>query len=268
MMFFSRDKSRAHGGRWCARAVAFALLALLAVVFLPVLSGARAADVAERGILGFSGDGRFFAFMEFGVQDGSGAPYGAVFIIDLERDRFVPGTPVRVAYGEEVVPLSRALLELKRRAAPMLARLGIILPGRVLATNAAAEAGGDMRELAFFAHPALRRERDIVRYRVRAVSMRRQNPDCARLALPPERGLRLERFDGARWRIVHEDARVPRSRGCPSRYELADVIAGPDIDMPRWHVLLVRYFRPGFEGADGRYLAIPVRLRENRGGMP
>ncbi|MBZ9963064.1 DUF2259 domain-containing protein [Mesorhizobium sp. B292B1B] len=40
------------------------------------LVAARAGDVAELEILGFTKDGGVFAFEEYGVQDGSGFPCG------------------------------------------------------------------------------------------------------------------------------------------------------------------------------------------------
>ena len=54
-----------------------------------------AADAAERAILGFSPDGRWFAFEEYGVQDGSGAPYANIYVIDLDMDRWARDTPVQ-----------------------------------------------------------------------------------------------------------------------------------------------------------------------------
>ncbi len=55
----------------------------------------------------FSADARIFAFEEFGVQDGSGFPYSNIYLIDLERDKFAPGSPVRVTIEREA-PLKEA----------------------------------------------------------------------------------------------------------------------------------------------------------------
>ena len=69
---------------------------LLGVAFAACPVAASAGDYADRTILGFSPDGGVFAFEEFGVGDGSGFPYATVYLIDTERDEWVPGTPVRV----------------------------------------------------------------------------------------------------------------------------------------------------------------------------
>ena len=47
---------------------------------------ASAGDRAQFNPIGFSEDGRYFAFEEFGIQDGSGFPYSNTFIIDLPAD--------------------------------------------------------------------------------------------------------------------------------------------------------------------------------------
>ncbi len=236
---------------------AFAVLVLAA---FPL--AARAADVAQRRIIGFSPDGRYFAFLQFGIQDGSGAPYGDVFVIDLERDAYVKGTPLRARSGEEPEPLERTLAALKRRAAPLLARLGISLPGAILASRAPTQEGAENPQIAFHAHYNLRRPEHLVRYRIAATGPLAAAAPCPN-PTDMAAGLRLEAsWGGAPWGPVYQDRRVPRSRGCPQRYEIADVLAGPDMDNPLWHVVLVRYYRPGFEGLDGRYLAVPVRLRE------
>ena len=62
---------------------------------------ALAADAADRAIIGFSADGRYFAFEEFGIQDGSGFAYANIFVLDLEDDKWVEGSPVRVQKRED-----------------------------------------------------------------------------------------------------------------------------------------------------------------------
>ena len=44
---------------------------------------ALAGDRAVIDFIGYSADSRYFAFEEFGIQDGSGFPYSSIYIIDL-----------------------------------------------------------------------------------------------------------------------------------------------------------------------------------------
>ncbi len=112
-------------------------------------SPALAADAAERAVHGFSPDGRYFAFEQYGVQDGSGFPYADVFIVDLEGDKWVEGTPIRVLLEDEGKTLGAARGEAMSRARPLLDRLAIGEPGIVLATNVIYQAGSDPRRMVF-----------------------------------------------------------------------------------------------------------------------
>ena len=52
---------------------------------------ALAADGAFLDIIGYSPDSRYFAFEQYGVQDGSGFPYADIFIVDLASNSWVKG---------------------------------------------------------------------------------------------------------------------------------------------------------------------------------
>jgi len=231
------------------------------VILLLLLGVARAmaAEVAERRIYGFSQDGAWFAFAEYGVNDGSGAPYATIYILDVLRDRWAKGTPVKVHFMERPGPPMVALQEAEKRAARLFARYGIAGWGRVLASRAAAEAGGDPRRLAFFPHPLQRNAEDREAFTLREIDF----PDserCRQWGID-EKGFVLHfSRDGMDFGEIYRDARVPTSRLCPAYYELADVVRyAPPTGKPRY-VVLVRYYRMGFEGLDGRYLAVPTLL--------
>ena len=58
-------------------------LLFLVLSSLLAAAPALAADGAQSRALGYSADGKYFAFEQFGVQDGSGFPYWDVFVLDL-----------------------------------------------------------------------------------------------------------------------------------------------------------------------------------------
>ena len=122
---------------------------LVSSCLLTPASPARAADAAERAVHGFSSDGRYFAFEQFGVQDGSGFPYADIFIVDLEGDKWVDGTPLRVLLEDERHTLGAARGEAMARAKPFIDRLAIGEPGVVLATNVIYQANADPRRMVF-----------------------------------------------------------------------------------------------------------------------
>ena len=76
---------------------------------------ARAGDVAELEILGFTRDGGVFAFEEYGVQDGSGFPYANRYYIDTTGDTFLEGTPIRIRLDDETTTLDAARLQARQK---------------------------------------------------------------------------------------------------------------------------------------------------------
>ena len=74
-----------------ARLAASAAAALMLLV-LP----AMAANRALINMIGYSEDGDYFAFEQFGIQDGSGFAYSEVFVVDLANDKWTAGTPFEV----------------------------------------------------------------------------------------------------------------------------------------------------------------------------
>ncbi|PRH84975.1 hypothetical protein C5L14_23765 [Labrys okinawensis] len=87
---------------------------------LPALAG----DAATPDIIGFSKDGRYFAFEEYGTRDASIHPYSTIFVIDLDTGKTVPGAPFAVEHDKEGPELA-ARAEARQQAEPLLARLGI-----------------------------------------------------------------------------------------------------------------------------------------------
>jgi predicted secreted protein len=86
-------------------------------------------------------------------------------------------------------------------------------------------------------------------------------PGCENLG--PTMGFRLLRIDlsaGGSVSLIHEDTRIPASRGCPLGYRIGAVqTIHPRDGEPSFAVLVaVRSF--GFEGPDYRWIAVAGRL--------
>jgi predicted secreted protein len=75
---------------------------LLALV---LLSGVLyAGDVASFANLGFSADGRYFMFAQYGIQEESSFPYVELFVVDVRANDFVDGGVKRETYSKPAEP--------------------------------------------------------------------------------------------------------------------------------------------------------------------
>jgi predicted secreted protein len=102
------------------------LLALLAIAGAP----AHAGDAAARRFIGFSPDGKIFAFEQYTTLYEDEAAFSEYVIIDTEKDRLVPGAPVRVLLrGEDGLDESKARADAETKAKPLLEKFKVSEPG-------------------------------------------------------------------------------------------------------------------------------------------
>jgi predicted secreted protein len=226
-----------------------------------------AADAAERQILGFSPDGRYFAFEQYGVQDGSGFPYSDIFVVDLDNDRWLEGTPVRVCLEDETQGLSKARDKAMAEAQPFLKQAHIEDNARVLASNPVNQKTENAQHLVFHSYytslghlePIDESDENVIALTVEDVVL--STPEGCPIGDTPLAGFLLKAKRGAEpFREVHRDKSIPPSRGCPLKYSLSDAVAYASTD-GRFQrlVALVNVFSFGFEGADRRFIAVPVQ---------
>ncbi len=237
-------------------------LRILIILFvLGLAQTVFAGDFARRDIIGFSKDGGLFAFEEYGIQDGSGFAYSNIYIIDIKTDKWVSGSPFRVLNKdvEEENYDEVALRSKARKESRMLAKSAlssITQPGLIVATNRPTEkttTPGRMEFQPRMIVPPIDTTLTVIldTYPLNGGS------NCE--GLGEIKGFKLTRLAGGTRStdlVMHKDAKIPKSRSCPLEYSLADVITyHPHQGNPVMAVLiLMRRF--GFEGPDGRYLAI------------
>ena len=102
--------------------------------FLLRVVNAYAGDAAALSPLGFSRDGRYFAFEQYGTESVSGIDYSETIVVDLALGRAVQGAPLLVdATAIEELrkrspdrdPLALVRQDAKEKAAPLLKGLGV-----------------------------------------------------------------------------------------------------------------------------------------------
>lgn len=223
------------------------------------MSPAYAGEAAERYIIGFSPGGRYFAFEQYGVQDGSGFPYADIFIIDTSTDEWVGASPFRVLMKDERAKQKWARREVITKAGNLLKKLVISQPGRLLASNPSAELSADPHRVAVNSSQIINGKPISWTFTLEEKTL--ANAKCATFTSQPIKGFRLKvQKEGSAAITLHEDASIPKSRGCPLRYAISDVITHEPNGGARIFAVLVSVYTVGFEGADRRFLAVTKRF--------
>jgi predicted secreted protein len=251
-----------------------------AILFALALSvrTAAAGDGAAVNPLGFSADGRYFAFEQYGEQDGSGSLYSNITAIEVASDRLVKGSPVSAIMdpddpklGKE--PRDKQLADIRAKAAadaaPLLLQLGITQPGVMVAaargarsrTLLDAEQVKAVRQAAVssIALPAETFGPD-TRLALRGFDI--ALPRCKDLVSgehPAGFGLTIER-KGRPTIHLHRDQTIPASRGCPDLYGITEAHALPLPDQSTALAVIIQYFYQAFEGPDRRFIAVTGRV--------
>ncbi|MGD9738486.1 MAG: DUF2259 domain-containing protein [Bauldia sp.] len=232
------------------------LLALLAMVAFAL--PARAGDYAALSIIGFSADGAYFAFEEYGIQDGSGFPYSAIYIVETATDTWLEGSPYSVRLDSEGALLADARNQALGLAANTLNSLAIFLPGAALVSNPLTEIVPNPHVQDFYT--TLFTPLQDTHFRLEVTEQPLAAADC------PDFGdtyvgyaLTLTDPAGAS-RDLHRDEQIPGSRNCPIGYGISDVILFDNgRDVPVLMVML-NLWQVGFEGPNRRFLAVAATL--------
>ena len=259
-----RARARRLGGG-LARALAL-MMALIGA--LP----AQAGHYTHERVIGFSEDGRYFAFKTYGLQRGSGLPFGNIFIVDLAHDTWVAGTPLRAGPGEEAMAeveaapyafLHALRADLMQRAAPLIDELGLHRPATVLHAAGIGQAYGAPESLLVSVpHPDDPTAPPWHQFSLQLEPL--AIPSAVDYCPRPEalRGFRLSLEQaGVEPRQLHRDQRIPASRGCAEAYRLDAVLSA---GYPRGDasvVAMISVWSQGFEGLQRHVIALPVPIR-------
>lgn len=238
--------------------------AIAAAVFASALfaEAACAGDIASFQPIGFSSDGGVFAFEEYGVQDGSGFPYANVFFIDTRKDAFLPGTPIRVRIDDENAGLSVVRAQAQAKAAPLVDRYGMAAnPGLMAAFNPITEIDAPAHRLSYRQYAV---EPPVGGTFALALKEKALTPSGLCKDVTPQSvgfTLAFESEDGTPSdRVLHTDAAVPESRKCPTGYRIGGVMVHHPASGDSLHIVLVQVLSFGFEGRDGRWIAVPAQV--------
>ncbi|SNZ20001.1 DUF2259 domain-containing protein [Cohaesibacter gelatinilyticus] len=237
------------------------LLAVTFGLFSSLATSAFAGEVAEFRVHGFSDNGQYFAFEEFGRQDGSGFVYSNIYLIDLEKDKWLDGSPVRVLVKDENQPVLAARVKASSEARPLLERYRISVSGALLAANPITEVGIDPMKLSFsfLKYPILGKQDKpyiLQLWQEDAQDFHGCNDNGRVMGF----GLDMKHGEAGDPREIYEDKEVPKSRNCPISYRLVAVYSSSRYNRSDYAVALVGVYQRGFEGPGMRYIAVPIKM--------
>jgi predicted secreted protein len=244
-------------------------------------SGAFAAEALALKVFGFSPDGKYFGFMQYGGVGDGGEYIAEAHVIDAARDRLVPKMPLRFAsfleknpieddrpYGEWLAAVA------ERRFAATLRPYKFIPPRQALsgdegarsnetfAISSDARVSPGLKSLAFHHERLGRGSVELAVRRVPWPRTKRTSPDAPTCAeevdWEPGAIFRLTLKYNGRTFVLKDDKTIPASRGCVLGYGITDIYAytRPD-DQVALAVILAMAVR-GFEGSDRHFLAVTV----------
>ncbi|MCA3556118.1 DUF2259 domain-containing protein [Aestuariivirga sp.] len=245
--------------------------ALLLLVLLTAGCGrALAADGAAFNPIGYSPDSRYFAFEQYGVQDGSGFPYWDVFVIDLKANEWVKGSPYRALIESEQARPAAARDQARAAAAPALNELDITQPAELIAANPSTEVVPERERLTFdrwyesLGARSGQQSQLGVRFELSVEKTALPRPAQCPPGDGESHGMRVNLKDlqtGAS-RVIHEDKTIPDSRNCPAAYDVAAVVAQTGMPVTDRLVALIGVYAPGFEGLNHRFIAVPFTISD------
>lgn len=229
------------------------------LIAIALAAPAWAGDKANFNALGFDEKGQFFAFEEFGVSDGAGFAYDSIYVVDVQKDSWVLGTPFRIQAVDESETLTQIRAKALAKAQPVLTDLGIETPADPIALigDGIPDTAADTLS---FGIPSFREPGAVDgRYTLTLkTAPAASTAPCETWFESKPLGYRLTLAGNGPERLLHADTTLPQSRGCPLAYRLYGIFQPVDAADLSSAVVIISVFPHGFEGPDRRFLAVPL----------
>ena len=237
------------------------IVSLIVLLSVPALAG----DFANLNFIGFSRDGKYLSFEEYGVQDGSGFPYSNIFFVDVDKNSFA-APAIKIRLDNEAMSEQQARTRAKRSAAPVLSKFRILerntgtaLVSRLLTdidVNHFLALDAEKPRTVNFAEiiGSMYREGD---YELTLHPGVVKTKECDIYEQPIYK-LELTLKDNMQDKSItlQKDAMLPASRGCPISYAIQHVYVYQNNI-----AVFINSYTTGFEGPDMRYLVVTGKYK-------
>lgn len=241
----------------------FILVGLFLSLFASV--AAHAGDFATLNFLGFSKDGKYMAFEEYGVQDGSGFPYSNIYFLDSAKNAYA-APPVTIRLENEQATEQTVRASSRRAAAPLLRKFRIVerntgqlvvsrLPTDLSLNKYLKDEAGKGQTITFAERvDSMYREGD---YELVSNVSESNVKECEYADRPIYR-LHLSLKDNKEKKnvILQKDNTLPGSRSCPFEYSVQYVYL-----YESYIAVFLNTYHIGFEGPDMRYMAVTGKYK-------
>jgi predicted secreted protein len=256
------------------------IVAAIALVAGLMPAPARSADALALKVLGFSPDGRYFAFMQYGPQWEAERFFAETFVIDASRDRFVQGAPVRVTAPmkdgtteDNVEPALKAFVaHAGKRASGVLNPHKVTKPGALLVKVEEARSGehGSGCDQPKAGVPSVTAKHPQLGDLRLTLDLKQLDwPKSSKLGAHKGAVLCADELDGtkgagfrltlehaSRTIVLNDDQTIPASRHCVTGYGLAEVHAFDRPDGKVTLAVILGMETRGFEGQDRVFLGV------------
>jgi predicted secreted protein len=236
-------------------------------------SSAQAGDAAARRFIGFSPDGKIFAFEQYTTLYDDDAAFSEYYIIDTEKDRFVPGAPVRILIrGEDGLDETKARAAAEKKARPLLEKYRVGEPGSYVG----GQPSMDLDDIGIYQQDPkpLAKSLDVPlpggrRARLAVEGVPLGNAVCegyggrSTAGRAKVAGLKLTMsLDGAAPVTLQQDKTLPKSRRCAAEYGIAEAYLYTAPDGTVTLAALIEYAdnHDYHAGPNRRFLAVTKRL--------
>lgn len=219
---------------------------------------ALAGDAALSRIIGFSPDGKYFTFEQYGIGDASGLPFSEIFFIDTINNIWVE-PPVRVMIDDDTADISKARILALAKATPTIKKLNTTLHGFTLVSNPITQFGGDKYLADFGTNPSAPL---YDRYKIQLTLQDAPSEDCKDFA-PDTKMFSLALTSESNQNITHNyaDKNLPSSRSCALDYSISEIHYFQATNDAVIFMTFINIMSYGWEGLDRRFMVIPFYIK-------
>ncbi|VAW22433.1 hypothetical protein MNBD_ALPHA12-600 [hydrothermal vent metagenome] len=238
----------------------FCLLGFL-LIFLST-GAASASDNSQFVPIGYSPDGRFFSYEEYGASEKSRLAYSHIYVIDLVQNKWILGTPVMYMALRPSETLNDVRKRTATQAEMILSDLDISVPAQIIAMIGDGELEVDRSKL-LFGVPDKGTEGTIVGnylLELKSFEAAAASPCWQWFGKKPLGfSVTMENFGGTL--EIYKDGVLPRSRGCPFEYRFSAVIMPFGASDISNSLVMLAAFTYGLEEINKQYLAVPLGFK-------